>query len=308
MGNKRAIVTGAAGFAGIHLTKHLLEQGYTVLAILRPESKHNERICELQKIYPEDRLRGLAVDLYDAPLLRSVGFRGEGYDLFFDLAWGGGRNDLPAQRGNIRHMLDAVEAAAFLGCRRFIGIGSQAEYGVHTDIITEESATQPFSAYGAAKLAACHLSRIAAEQAGLEWIWGRIFSLTGEYEPAGRMLPDLVRKLMHGEAAELSSCEQNWDYLDASDAADAMIALAERGKPGELYNIANGAYRRLKDFTEEVRRQLAAGTEIRYGAKAEPFVSLAPDVSKIYADTGWEARTGFAESISSLQNMFRDVT
>ncbi|MCR5250603.1 MAG: NAD-dependent epimerase/dehydratase family protein [Lachnospiraceae bacterium] len=306
MGNKRAIVTGAAGFAGIHLIKHLLEHGYTVLAVLRPESEHNERICELQKTYPEDRLRGLAVDRSDAPLLRSVGFRGEGYDLFFDLAWGGGRNDLSAQRGNITHMLDAVEAAAFLGCRRFIGIGSQAEYGVQKDIITEESDTEPFSAYGAAKLAACHLSRISAKQAGMEWIWGRIFSLTGEYEPSGRMLPDLVDLLMRGETPELSSCRQNWDYLDASDAAEAMIALGERGKSGEIYNIANGAYRKLREFTEEAKSIVAPEAEIRYGADPEPFVSLAPSVDKIMNDTGWKPQTAFAETVGILKRRNTD--
>ncbi len=239
--NRSAVVTGAAGFAGIHLTEHLLKKGYTVLAVLRPCSKHNERIADLKVRFEKEQLQSLLIDRDQEKLSDKLSGFGESFEFFFDLAWGGGREDLKAQLANVLRTQDAVAAAEKLHCRRFIGIGSQAEYGLHTERITEESLTEPFSAYGAAKLAACHLSRIAATQEGLEWVWGRIFSLTGKYEPAGRMLPDLYGKFLSGGEAKLSSCEQYWDYPDAGDCAEALIALAERGRSGEIYNIASGA-------------------------------------------------------------------
>ncbi len=298
MNDKSAVVTGAAGFAGVHLTEQLLEKGYDVLAVLRPASEHNARIDELSARFP-GQLKMLVTDRDREKLSEKLSGSGEKYGLFFDLAWGGGREDREAQFANILRTQDAVAAAKALGCRRFVGIGSQAEYGIKTGPVTEESLTEPFSAYGAAKLAACHLSRIAATQEGLEWIWGRIFSLTGKYEPAGRMLPDLVRKLKGGETAYLSSCEQYWDYLDAGDCAEALIALGESGRSGEIYNIANGAYRPLKDYVEELRREDHPGSVV-YGEKAKPFVSLQPNVSKLKADTGWEPRVSFRESVRNI--------
>lgn len=298
--NKSAVVTGAAGFAGIHLTEHLLEKDYRVLAVLRPASEHNARIDALFARFPEGRLKKLVLDRDKEALSESLAGEGESYVFFFDLAWGGGREDTGAQLANLLRTQDAVAAAKKLGCRRFIGIGSQAEYGLKTEPVTEKSLTEPFSAYGAAKLAACHLSRIAAAQAGLEWIWGRIFSLTGRYEAAGRMLPDLVRKMEKGETAQLSSCEQYWDYLDAGDCAEALIALSERGRSGEIYNIAHGGYRPLKEYVEELRRELMLPGGIVYGGKAEPFVNLMPVVSKLKADTGWEPRVSFTESVRSI--------
>ena len=300
MGIKKAVVSGALGFAGVHLTDLLLSQGIEVTALLRPDSSHNERLDMLKAKYGGGQVTALYVDRAQHSLTEYAGEIGTDNDVFFDLAWGGGRNDMPAQTENIDRCLDSLKAAAHAGCRRYVGVGSQAEYGVVDGIITEETATLPFSAYGAAKLSACHLSRILAQQLGVEWIWGRIFSLTGEYEPAGRMMPDLIRKLKTGEPFSLSSCRQMWDYLDPKDCAAALLALAQSGRSGEIYNIANGAYRPLREFVEEARDIFAPGTELSFGADPDPFVSLAVSVDKLKNDTGWEARISFKESIMKI--------
>ena len=119
-------------------------------------------------------------------------------DVFFHLAWQGARSDFAAQYDNIRTTIDALEAAVRLGCTRFICTGSQAEYGRQAQLITEETCPHPTDAYGAAKLAACALSRTRAADLGIEWIWGRVFSLYGTYEQDGRMLPELGLPLCSG--------------------------------------------------------------------------------------------------------------
>ena len=112
------------------------------------------------------------------------------------------------------------------------------------------------------------------------------------------MLPDIARKLAQGEPVNLSSCEQYWDYLDAGDAADAIIALFEKGRSGEAYNIANGAYDRLKSFVVRTAKCVGADESlINYGGRADPFVSLAVSCDKIKKDTGWEPKVSFEESV-----------
>ena len=296
----RAAVTGAAGFAGIHLSGRLLESGYGLLAFLRKGSEHNGRIRELAERFPEGRVCIIEYDMDTEALPELINDKTPRCGLFFDMAWAGGRNDMAAQLKNTERLPGNVEAAVRLGCRRYIGTGSQAEYGVVSGVITEDTPPLPFSAYGAAKLAGCHISRVAAESAGIEWIWGRIFSLTGSFEPSGRMLPDLVGKLKRGEAADLSSCRQYWDYMDAADCADAFIALGEKGRAGSIYNVANGDYRVLKDYIEELRELIPSESEIRYGSDPEPFVSLRPDVSRLKQDTGFRCRYSFSDSIRKI--------
>ena len=297
---KSAVVTGAFGFAGANLVECLLENGYFVYAVGRkkPTAAHNDRFKE------SENLKIIYLEMEEFERISDYISEDASYkpEFFFHLAWGGARDDFDAQRNNIDGALKAMQAAADLGSRRFVGIGSQAEYGIKDaeSEISEDMLLEPFSAYGSCKAAAFYLLKNRAIQLGIEFIWGRIFSLIGKYEPSGRMLPDLVQKLKNGEKISLSSCEQYWDYLDASDAAAAILLLAEKGRDGEAYNIANGNYRPLKDFVLETAKVLKADTSlISFGGKAEPFVSLKPSVQKIKTDTGWEPVRSFENSLAS---------
>ena len=286
-----AVVTGAAGFAGYSLTYELAEKGYNVYAIVRPGSEHNSRLSGLNvKVIELD-----SSDYHKLPELIE-----ETCDVFFHLAWSGGRDDFRGQEKNISQAISTVEVASELKCKRIIITGSQAEYGVQEGIITEEVLPAPINAYGAAKVAAMHLTKRRAEQLGIEWIWGRIFSLYGKYEPAGRMLPDLITKLKNAEEVNLSSCTQYWDYLNVKDAADALVSLAEQGNSGEIYNIANGGYRFLKKYVQEIVSIVSPDSSIHYGAPPKPFISLKPDVSKIMSHTGWKPSVDFSDGIRNM--------
>lgn len=320
---KKAVVTGAAGFAGYSLTSHLIEHGYKVYAIVRPGSKHNGRlrVNNIQNTLAIEKKRGVFSD-YANIISRDISndyvvvmevdsgeynklpeIIKEKCDVYFHLAWAGRRNEYEEQYKNISQAVTALEAAGELGCKRFICTGSQAEYGVQSGLITEDLMPKPIYAYGAAKIAAMYLTKTRAEQLGIEWIWGRIFSLYGLYEPAGRMLPDLINNLRNGETANLSDCSQNWDYLDAGDAAEAIIALGERGHSGEIYNIANGDYHPLKDFVRIMEETYSNGGTVVYGDRANPYISLSPSVEKITKDTGWEPRVKFLQDYESIRGL-----
>ncbi len=296
---KCAVVTGAAGFVGCNLVEALIAHGYFVYGVTRPESEHNSRLAE------SNRLKLVAADMSEFGHL--AGMIGGSADIFCHAAWQGGRYNFAEQSQNIAVTLAALRAAKALGCKRFVVTGSQAEYGPKQELITEECLPQPIDAYGSAKLAACILSRQLASDLGIEWIWGRIFSVYGKYEPRGRMLPDLVEALLAGENFPLSAATQYWDYLYSSDCAEALVALGEWGRPGEIYNIANGGCRPLKEFTEAVRSVAAPSRALSYGAKpAGPIYSLMVKAEKLKRDTGWKPKIGFVEGIRLMCNKSGD--
>ena len=112
------------------------------------------------------------------------------------------------------------------------------------------------------------------------------------------MLPALVAALRAGRSFALSSSgAQNWDYLYAADAADALLALAEQGRAGEIYNIANGDYRPLRDYIEEARAVLAPQCDVTYGTADADVFSLQPSVEKICRDTGWQPMMDFVDGL-----------
>ncbi len=290
MNDKTVIVTGAAGFTGFSLTQELSEHGYTVYAVVRPNSAHNHRITSMANVIPI----GLdAKDILQLPEIVNVT-----PFAMIHLVWRGGRYSIADQKKNIEYTMNAIEVAHCMGCRRFLCTGSQAEYGATSNIQTEDMVANPFCAYGSAKAAAHYLSRYRAKELEIDWIWGRIFSLYGLYEPRGRMLPDAIRALRTNECLHLSSCRQNWDYLYVKDAALAIIALIEKGKAGETYNIANGSFRPLKDYVEDAKEFLKSNSEIIYGDDPSPFVSLQPSIKKIQRDTGWMPKVQFLEGLA----------
>ena len=289
MGRRTIVVTGGAGFTGSSVVRILSNYGYRVYALIRPGSDHNSRLACINNVIP--------IEL-DMDNIISIGEHVESEpEIMIHLFWESDRYNMNSQYKNIKWTLDALDAAAAMGCKRFVCAGSQAEYGSTLRVQKEDMTPNPFCAYGAAKVSACYLSRYRAKEIGIEWLWGRIFSLYGTNEPDTRMLSNIVKRFANNEEIHLSSCRQNWDYLHVKDGARAIITLAEKGKDGEIYNIANGTYRPLMDYVEEAKHVIGSDSEIFYGSDPEPYVSLQPSVEKIMNDTGWNPEISFAEGI-----------
>lgn len=304
---KTAIVTGAFGFAGANLVFELISSGYFVYAVGRPGSSHNNRLSGLsgiKEIFLEmedyDKLPEFINSVDDSGKLCET-IDSADVDFFFHLAWGGARDDKPAQEKNIDGALKALEAAFCINPNiRFIATGSQAEYGVvpFETVITEEIPLSPITAYGSAKAEAYHRLLQRSKELSCDFIWTRIFSLIGRFEPSGRMFPDLINSLKAGKEVALSSCTQYWDYLDACDCAKALIALAERGRSGEVYNIASATPRPLKEYVEEVASIIGQPSSfITYGPPPSPYISLRPSINKIVSDTSWQPTITITQTI-----------
>ena len=287
---KKCIVTGAAGFTGCNLVERLLAAGYFVYCVVRENSAHNKRLENLANV------QLVYADLAEYKnLYQQIQ---EPCEAFFHLAWQGGRYDFAAQYQNVEDTLGALEAAKKIGCKRFVCTGSQAEYGPQKGLITEETCPHPIDAYGSAKLAACILTRQRAMDLGIEWIWGRIFSLYGKYEAETRMLPALVKSLRENKDFQMATDgRQNWDYLYVSDGAEALIALLEKGKTGEIYNIAHGNYRMMREFVGLVEKFVGNTACVVYDETNISLYSLQPSSEKLKRDTGWLPQVEFCSGL-----------
>lgn len=292
---RKVIVSGAAGFTGAALVEQLLRREVEVCALVRPNSHHNSRLMSLK-----GKIKIVPIEPCDYMGLKDM--MDHDYDGCFHLMWTGD-SSIEQQKSNIDYSMELVRAVKKCGCKRFIATGSQAEYGVvqPKKIIHEEDRTDPITPYGSCKVASCYLTRQLCCDIGMDWIWARIFSLIGRYEPRGRMLPDLYWSLQEGKDFHMSSGRQNWDYLDVHDAAEALIALGEEGHSGEVYHIAHGEYRPLKEYAEELRERFFPDREIRYGDDPEPFISLQPSIEKIGEHTGWAPKRSFLDSVRDYE-------
>lgn len=297
-----AVITGPTGAVGTALCRLLAEKQITVYAVVRPESKRAEHLKEID---------GVQIISCDAAKLSKLS--GIEADAFFHLAWakttGQGRNDMPAQIDNIRYTIDAVHAASGLGCKVFIGAGSQAEYGRVNHALTPDTPCFPENGYGMAKLCAGQMSRTECEKLGIEHIWPRILSVYGPHDGMGSMVSSVIRTLLKGECPTLTAGEQIWDFLYADDAARALYLLALYGKSGAVYPLGSGQARSLKDYITMLRDAIDPSLllgfgEIPYGDKQ--VMHLEADISALQRDTGFAPQTDFAAGIRKTIEWVRE--
>ena len=208
---RRVIVTGATSMVGAALVKECLKNNVETLVVVRAGCKKLKRL-------PKSAL--IKVVECDLDQIASLQIKGS-FDICYHFAWAHtskeNRDNPSLQEENVRYTLDVVELAARAGCRKFIGAGSQAEYGSVGHLITPDTPADPQTAYGAAKYAAGILSRKLCAKYGMMHIWGRIFSVYGKNDNEGTMLSYAIGQFLKGEPAMLSAATQMWDYLYEED-------------------------------------------------------------------------------------------
>ena len=299
---KRVIITGATGSIGTALINNLIKQGIEVLCFCRNDSPRNKNI-------PSDNL--VTIKYCDISELCDVkNDTGKEYDVFYHFAWQGttgeSRNDMYLQNQNVKYALDAVEVAKRFGCKRFIGAGSQAEYGRLNNSLNSNSPTFPENGYGMAKLCAGEMTREYAHKLGVEHIWTRILSVYGPSDSSNTMIISLINKLLNNETPKMTKCEQIWDYLYCEDAAQAFYLLEKCGIDGKTYVIGSGTGRKLSSYVEDIKEIVNPSAFIDYGAipySDKQVMHLVADITELEKDTGWHPAVSFKEGIAKMLNV-----
>ena len=281
---------------GTALINECIKKGIEVYAVLRASSGKKMRLPESEKLHMVD------CSLEELETLPQKIM--EKCDTFYHIAWGNtGENrnsSTELQSRNIAYTLAAVKAAYALGCRRFIGAGSQAEYGpMDVDKISPDSPVNPTTPYGAAKLASGQLARMLCKELGMECIWPRIFSVYGIYEKETTMVASGLRKMLAGEKTSFTPALQRWDYLFSADAGRAYYLIGEKGKDGAVYCVGSGKAAPLKDYIE-IMAELTGAEETGIGARPYPagtVMNLCADISSLTEDTGFVPEYTFREGI-----------
>lgn len=302
---KRIVVTGATSMIGVALIEACVRHHIEVYAVVRMSSGKQNRLPVNPNVHPVD------CDLEKLECLQKL--IPQGCDTFYHIAWGNtgeSRNkSTELQSRNIFYTLKAVRTAKALGCSRFIGAGSQAEYGpLNLEKIAPDSPVNPITPYGASKLAAGHLSRMLCRELEMECIWPRIFSVYGIYEKETTMIASGLRKMLAGEPTEFTPAMQRWDYLYSKDAGRAYYLIGEKGRDGAVYCVGSGRARTLKDYIEKMAQ--LTGTE-NPGIGARPYpegavMNLCADIGTLQRDTGffpeYTFEQGIRETILWLKN------
>lgn len=302
---KKVILTGGTSMLGISFINECIKNNTQVIAIVREG-------CSKKKLLPVSKL----VNIYECNLdkLKHFSIDEYNFDAFYHFAWENtdkiNRSNPKLQIQNIKTTLYAVNLAYRQKCKKFIGVGSQAEYGQYSYAISPDFSVNPNSAYGIAKYSAGKFSSIQCNNLGIDFIWTRVFSVYGINDNKATMIMYCIDSLMKGETPQLTKCEQFWDYLYCEDAANAFYLIGKNGKNQSIYNIGSGLATPLSEYVLKMRDAIDTNLEVVMGKKNYPndqIMYLCADISNLISDTGFTPKTSFEIGIRKTIEWYKKV-
>jgi len=298
----RILVTGAGGFVGAAVVKAAVAAGHEVVALVRNDTSRLTSIA--------DRISMQRVDLADTTAVAAL-LHSAKPAIVIHSAWegvGGALRSGDIQLDNIRTTVALADAAIAAGARKFVGIGSQAEYGRYDRKIVETDLPQPTMLYGAAKLAACHLAAQRCREAGMAFAWLRLFSVYGAGDNSNWLIPSAAVALVRGKPPLCTAGTQKWDYLHIDDVADGVLAAATSDRATGVFNLSSGNPVAVRQIVETLRDLAAPDLKLNFGAipfGPDQIMHLDGDNGRLRAATGWSPRVPLAEGLRQVVDELR---
>jgi NDP-hexose 4-ketoreductase len=296
----RILVIGASSFIGRHIQSVAAAAGHTVLTAGRSDdwslrldlaADSAERVGAL--------IAGAAPDV----VVNCAG------------ATAGAAEVLASANITTVHTLVTALLAVAGEAPRLVHIGSAAEYGaVPADAVgvpvAEDTVPRPAGLYGVTKLGGTRLVQLA-RTAGLDAVVLRLFNVVGAGAPADTLPGAAAAQLRQlgeharGGSLKLGPLGAVRDFVDARDAADAVLAAAAAPTlPHAIVNVGSGVGVQARDL---IRQLLAvAGLDVTVHEDAAGSARTAglswqqADISRAEADLGWRPRRDLAATALDL--------
>ncbi|HEX7880552.1 MAG TPA: NAD-dependent epimerase/dehydratase family protein [Candidatus Eisenbacteria bacterium] len=309
-----ALVTGAAGFIGSHLTQALLAKGWRVRGADCFTNYYPAAFkkANLEAIGDSDDFEFNEIDLETA----DMDFLCDGVTVVFHQAaqpgvrasWG--KEFEVYLRQNIGVTQRLLEHFKEKPITKFVYASSSSVYGEAVSLpMKETDRPQPYSPYGVSKLAAEHLCRLYTRNYALPTVSLRYFTVCGPRQRPDMAFHKLVRAMLRDEEfAIYGEGDQTRDFTYVGDAVAANIAAAEVGKPGEVYNIGGGARISLKDAIALLEQAAGKKARVRFEEKqkGDPSHTVA-DTTRAREDLGYDPKTPLAEALRLEYDWMADL-
>ena len=294
-----ALVTGAAGFIGSHLSSALLDRGAEVTGLDCFTDYYPRTLKEANLAVNQHRqgFRFVETRIQDADLPRLL----SGVTHVFHLAaqagvrksWG--RDFRVYSDNNVDASQQLLEACVGRPLQKFVYASSSSIYGDHVSIPMRETALpQPVSPYGVTKLAAEQLCYLYHVNHGVPTASLRYFTVYGPRQRPDMGFHRFISAAIAGEPITLyGDGEQTRDFTFVHDIVAATVAAGDRGVPGRAYNIGGGSRVSINQVLEIIGRLSGRPLDVR----REP--AQKGDMRDTFADTSL-ARTdlGFLPTVS----------
>lgn len=312
----KALVTGISGFAGSHLADYLLSQNVEVFGMVRSGSKL-ERLGNAI-----GRIRLVECDLREEQAVHRV-VKTLRPDLIFHL---GAQSSVPVSwsspidtlHNNIAgqiHLMDAVRLSG-IDCKIQIAASSEAYGSVqpHEVPLKETNPLRPLSPYAVSKATQELLGYQYFKSYGLPIVVTRAFNHIGPRQSDNFVASSFARQIARIEKGEsppvlyVGNLEACRDFTDVRDVVRAYWLALKEGEPGEIYNVASGECRPIRELLERLLSLAAVEIKVKQDPdrlRPADAATLYGDYSKLERKTGWRPEIPFSRTLEDLLEDWR---
>ena len=309
------LVTGVAGFIGMHAAAALLARGETVIGIDNLDGYY-DRVLKRARLARLNGLPGftfLRADIADDGALDRLAL--EGVDRILHLAAQAGvryslENPRAYVRANIAGHLNLLELARRQGVSHFVYASSSSVYGDSGSgpLAADAAADRPRSLYAATKRADEMMTESYVHLYGFRATGLRYFTV---YGPWGRpdMAPTLfARAMLAGEPIPVfNEGRLARDFTYVEDAVAGTLGALDRTEDGHrIYNIGNGRAEPLMRFIETLEAALGVKARIDFQPMqpGDVFETCA-DIGEAARHFGYAPRTAIDEGLPRFAAWYR---
>ena len=308
-----ALVTGANGFIGSHLTELLLSEGYRVRALNQYNSFNDWGWLEGIR---HQNLEVVSGDVRDPAFCREIT---RGCDTVFHLAaliaipYSYSAPDSYVDT-NVKGTLNMCQAAKDCGVRRIIVTSTSEVYGTALSVpIAESHPKQPQSPYSATKIGADAIALSFYNAFALPVTVARPFNTYGPRQSARAIIPTIISQIASGmREIKVGDLSPTRDFNFVHDTCRGFLALARaENVDGREINIATGTEVSMRETLEMIAELM--GADVRYVVdpqrlrpKGSEVMRLCGDNTLITSLTPWRPEVSLREGLSRTIGWFTD--
>ncbi|MBC6456918.1 dTDP-glucose 4,6-dehydratase [Actinomadura sp. HBU206391] len=312
----RVLVAGGAGFIGSHFVRRLLSDAYPGLAgaetVVLDKLTYAGNRANLALVADHPRFSFVQGDICDAALVAEQ-MRGADLVVNFAAETHVDRSIEDAGafiRTNVVGTHTLLRSAADAETVRFVHISTDEVYGsIDSGSWTEDHPLVPTSPYAASKASSDLLALAFHRTYGLEVCVTRCSNNYGPYQYPEKVIPLFVTNLLDGLMVPLYGNGRNIrDWLHVDDHCRAIALVAEKGRPGNVYNIGGGAELSNLELTERLLAPLGRDwSAVKRVADRKGHDSrYSVDTTKITAELGFIPCVAFTDGLAATVRWYQE--
>ena len=312
MSAMKLFVTGGAGFIGSNFIRHILGLGKNYAVVNYDKLTYAGNLANLATIVGNPNYRFVKGDICDAAAVEAAMAGCEAIVHFAAESHVDRSIYEPAQviETNVTGTFILLQVARKMQIARFLHVSTDEVYGdvAPGAFADENSPLQPSSPYSASKAASDLLVRSYARTYGFPCIITRASNNYGPFQFPEKFLPLMITNALDGKPLPIyGDGKQQRNWLHVEDHCRAILAVLDRGRLGEIYNIGGPDIEENLAMAQRLLRVMGKPESLLSHVKDRPGHDrrYALNCKKIEAELGWKPVVSLDEGLRQTIDWYR---